>query len=75
MKAKSNQLTVESMTQRYSLGHKALSVALSVVLMGWLAGGFTVASVRRRWRRGRRCGGAGGRRLVRCGHEHGRQGR
>ena len=32
MKAKSNQLTVESMTQRYSLGHKALSVALSVVL-------------------------------------------
>ena len=35
MKAKSNQLTVESMTQRYSLGHKALSVALSVVLMGF----------------------------------------
>ena len=35
MKAKSNELTVESMTQRYSLGHKALSVALSVVLMGF----------------------------------------
>lgn len=35
MKAKSNQLTVVSMTQRYSLGHKALSVALSVVLMGF----------------------------------------
>ena len=35
MKAKSNQLTVESMTQRYSLGHKALSMALSVVLMGF----------------------------------------
>nr|WP_294399157.1 MBG domain-containing protein [uncultured Senegalimassilia sp.] len=35
MKAKSNQLTAESMTQRYSLGHKALSVALSVVLMGF----------------------------------------
>lgn len=35
MKAKSNQLTVDSMTQRYSLGHKALSVALSVVLMGF----------------------------------------
>ena len=35
MKAKSNQLTVGSMTQRYSLGHKALSVALSVVLMGF----------------------------------------
>ena len=35
MKAKSNQLTVESMTQRYSLGHKVLSVALSVVLMGF----------------------------------------
>lgn len=35
MKAKSNQLTVENMTQRYSLGHKALSVALSVVLMGF----------------------------------------
>ncbi|WP_456035461.1 MBG domain-containing protein [Senegalimassilia anaerobia] len=35
MKARSNQLTVESMTQRYSLGHKALSVALSVVLMGF----------------------------------------
>lgn len=35
MKAKSNQLTVESMTQRYSLGRKALSVALSVVLMGF----------------------------------------
>lgn len=35
MKAKSNQLTVESMTQRYSLGHKALSVALSVVLIGF----------------------------------------
>ena len=35
MKAKSNQLTVESMTQRYSLGHKALSVALSIVLMGF----------------------------------------
>lgn len=35
MKAKSNQLTVESMTQRYSLGHKALSVVLSVVLMGF----------------------------------------
>ena len=34
MKAKSNELTVDSMTQRYSLGHKALSVALSVVLMG-----------------------------------------
>lgn len=35
MKAKSNELTVGSMTQRYSLGHKALSVALSVVLMGF----------------------------------------
>ncbi len=35
MKAKSNELTVDSMTQRYSLGHKALSVALSVVLMGF----------------------------------------
>ena len=35
MKAKSNQLTVESMTQRYSLGHRALAVALSVVLMGF----------------------------------------
>ena len=35
MKAKSNELTVESVTQRYSLGHKALSVALSVVLMGF----------------------------------------
>ena len=35
MKAKNNELTVESMTQRYSLGHKALSVALSVVLMGF----------------------------------------
>ena len=35
MEAKSNELTVESMTQRYSLGHKALSVALSVVLMGF----------------------------------------
>ena len=35
MKTKSNELTVESMTQRYSLGHKALSVALSVVLMGF----------------------------------------
>ena len=35
MKAKSNELTVESMTQRYSLGHKVLSVALSVVLMGF----------------------------------------
>ena len=35
MKAKSNELTVDSMAQRYSLGHKALSVALSVVLMGF----------------------------------------
>ena len=35
MKAKNNELTVESMAQRYSLGHKALSVALSVVLMGF----------------------------------------
>lgn len=35
MKAKSNELAVESVTQRYSLGHKALSVALSVVLMGF----------------------------------------
>lgn len=35
MKAKNNELTVDSMTQRYSLGHKALSVALSVVLMGF----------------------------------------
>ncbi len=64
------------MTQRYSLGHKALSVALSVVLMGF---GWPAVSPSQVY------AGDGAaaddaavqveRRLVRCGHERGRQGR